>query len=134
MKRSESGTGVIGNLTSVHAHVGMAHHCVYTMTHFGLRGLAQSISAEGNGRIRSFTVSSGPVRTGQTADGIADRRGARNAGPAPKVLEILGERSRVKEPMAPIEVANVFLFGFSRYARYLVGGDLLFDGGAVLTY
>jgi len=36
--------------------------------------------------------------------------------------------------MSPIEVANLFLFGFSRYARYLIGGDLLFDGGVVLTY
>jgi 3-hydroxybutyrate dehydrogenase len=43
-------------------------------------------------------------------------------------------KSRLKEMMAPVEVANLFIFGFSRYARYLVGGDLLFDGGAVLTY
>jgi 3-hydroxybutyrate dehydrogenase len=42
--------------------------------------------------------------------------------------------SRVKEMMAPIEVANLFLFGFSRFSKYLVGGDLLFDGGMVLTY
>jgi 3-hydroxybutyrate dehydrogenase len=134
MKRSESGSGVIGNLTSVHAHVGTPHQSVYAMTQFGLRGLSQSISAEGNGRIRSFTVSSGPVRTGQTADGMAERRGSRNPGPASKVSEILGEKSGAKDPLAPIEVANVFMFGFSRYARYLVGGDLLFDGGAVLTH
>jgi 3-hydroxybutyrate dehydrogenase len=42
--------------------------------------------------------------------------------------------SRVKEMMSPIEVANLFIFGFSRHAKYLVGGDLLFDGGIVLTY
>jgi len=36
--------------------------------------------------------------------------------------------------MAPIEVANLFVFGFSRFSRYLIGGDLLFDGGVVLTY
>jgi len=36
--------------------------------------------------------------------------------------------------MTPIEVANIFIYGFSRYAGYLVGGDLLFDGGSVLTY
>jgi len=28
----------------------------------------------------------------------------------------------------------LFLFGFSTFAKYLVGGDLLFDGGMVLTY
>jgi 3-hydroxybutyrate dehydrogenase len=42
--------------------------------------------------------------------------------------------SRVKEMMSPIEVGNLFLFGFSRFAKYLVGGDLLFDGGMLKTY
>ena len=37
-------------------------------------------------------------------------------------------------PSSPIEVGNLFVFGFSRFARYLIGGDLLFDGGMVLTY
>jgi 3-hydroxybutyrate dehydrogenase len=36
--------------------------------------------------------------------------------------------------MNPVEVANQFIYGFSQHARYLVGGDLLFDGGVVLTY
>jgi 3-hydroxybutyrate dehydrogenase len=35
--------------------------------------------------------------------------------------------------ISPVEVANLFISGFSRYAKYLVGGDLLFDGGMVLT-
>ena len=42
--------------------------------------------------------------------------------------------TRIKEMMTPIEVANLFMFGFSRHAKYLIGGDLLFDGGVVLTY
>lgn len=36
--------------------------------------------------------------------------------------------------MSPIDVANLFIFGFSRFAKYLSGGDLLFDGGMVWTY
>jgi 3-hydroxybutyrate dehydrogenase len=36
--------------------------------------------------------------------------------------------------MSPIEVGNLFLFGFSRFATYLNSSDLLFDGGVVLTY
>ena len=36
--------------------------------------------------------------------------------------------------MTPVEVGNLFTFGISRFADYLVGGDLLFDGGMVLTY
>lgn len=29
---------------------------------------------------------------------------------------------------------RIFTFGLFRFAKYLVGGDLLFDGGMVLTY
>jgi 3-hydroxybutyrate dehydrogenase len=43
-------------------------------------------------------------------------------------------RSRVKEMMSPIDVGNLFVFGFSRFSKYLVGGDLLYDGGMVRTY
>jgi 3-hydroxybutyrate dehydrogenase len=50
------------------------------------------------------------------------------------VRDIMMGKSRVKEMMPPADVANLFVFGFSHYARYLVGGDLLFDGGMVLTY
>ena len=49
-------------------------------------------------------------------------------------LEISLERSHIKDTMTPVEVANLFVFGFSRFATYLHGGDLLFDGGMVLTY
>ena len=83
MKNSASGTGAIGNMASVHVHIYTVNTPVYNITKFGLMSLSQSISAEGDGMIRSFTVSSGFV---------------------------------------------------SRYARYLLGGDLLFDGGMVLTY
>lgn len=43
-------------------------------------------------------------------------------------------KSRIKTMMAPVEVANLFIFGMSSHGKYLVGGDLLFDGGTVLTY
>ena len=43
-------------------------------------------------------------------------------------------KSRIKEMMNPIEVGNLFMMGFSKYSTYLNGGDLLFDGGMVLTY
>ena len=50
------------------------------------------------------------------------------------MTEVMLGTSRVKEMMTPVEVGNLFVYGFSRFARYLVGGDLLFDGGMVLTY
>ncbi|MDY6764614.1 MAG: D-beta-hydroxybutyrate dehydrogenase, partial [Halobacteria archaeon] len=36
--------------------------------------------------------------------------------------------------MKPVEVANLFVLGFSKHAKHLNGGDLLFDGGMTLTY
>jgi len=40
----------------------------------------------------------------------------------------------ILEMMTPIEVANLYVIGFSFLGKYLIGGDLLFDGGMVKTY
>jgi len=63
MKSSSDGTGVIGNMASIHAHICTLNKPVYNITKFGLRALSQSISAEGGGKIRSFSVSTGFVKT-----------------------------------------------------------------------
>jgi 3-hydroxybutyrate dehydrogenase len=107
---------------------------VYNITKFGLRALSQSISAEGNGKVRSFTVSTGFVKTPLALNQIPSQAEQRSISQEEVVQDVMMGKSRVKDMMAPIETANLFMFGFSRYARYLVGGDLLFDGGMVLTY
>jgi 3-hydroxybutyrate dehydrogenase len=134
MKKSSDGTGVVGNMASVHAHICTKNKPVYNITKFGLRALSQSISAEGEGRIRSFTLSTGFVKTPLALNQIDAQ--ARNRGITAEevVRDVMMGASRIKEMMSPIEVANLFVFGFSRFAKYLVGGDLLFDGGMVLTY
>ena len=134
MKKSRDGTGVIGNMSSIHAHICTVNKPVYNITKFGLRALAQSISAEGAGKIRSFTVSTGFVKTPLALNQIPAQAAQRQISQDQVVADVMMGKSRVKEMMAPVEVANLFIFGFSRYARYLVGGDLLFDGGMVLTY
>jgi 3-hydroxybutyrate dehydrogenase len=96
--------------------------------------LSQSISAEGEGRIRSFTVSTGFVKTGLALKQIPAQAEQRGITPEEVVRDVMMGKSRIKEMMSPIDVGNLFLFGFSRFAKYLVGGDLLFDGGMVLTY
>jgi 3-hydroxybutyrate dehydrogenase len=134
MKKSPSGTGVIGNMASIHAHIATVNKPVYTITKFGLRALSQVISAEGDGKIRSFTVSTGFVKTPLTLNQIPSQAEQRSISQEEVVHDVMMGKSRVKDMMAPIETANLFMFGFSRYGRYLVGGDLLFDGGIVLTY
>ena len=63
MKKSKDGAGAIGNMASVHGHICTLNKPAYNIMKFGLRALSQSISAEGDGKIRSFTVSTGFVKT-----------------------------------------------------------------------
>jgi 3-hydroxybutyrate dehydrogenase len=134
MKKQGDGSGVIGNMASVHAHICTMNKPVYNITKFGLKALSQSISAEGQGRIRSFTVSSGFVKTPLALNQIAAQAKQRGITEEEVVSDTMMGKSRIKEMMAPIDVANLFIFGFSRFSKYLIGGDLLFDGGMVLTY
>jgi len=134
MRRSQDGVGVIGHMASIHAHICTKNKPVYNITKFGLRALAQSISAEGEGRIRSFTISTAFVKTPLALNQIPAQAAQRGISQEEVVRDVMLGKSRIKEMMDPIEVANLFLFSFSRYARFLVGGDLLFDGGVVLTY
>ena len=134
IQRSSDGSGAIGNMASVHAHICTVNKPVYNITKFGLRALSQSISAEGEGKIRSFTVSTNFVKTPLALNQIPAQAAQRGISEEAVVTDVMMGKSRIKEMMSPIEVANLFMFGFSRFARYLIGGDLLFDGGAVLTY
>ncbi len=134
MRNSKDGTGAIGNMASIHAHISTLNKPVYNITKFGLRALTQSIAAEGEGKIRSFTVSTGFVRTALTLNQIPAQAEQRGISPEEVVRDVMLGHSRIKEMMSPIEVGNLFLFGFSRFAKYLNGGDLLFDGGTVKTY
>lgn len=134
MKNSDDQLGVIANMSSIHGHICTRNKPVYNITKFGLRGLSQSISAEGNGKIRSFTVSTGFVKTRLALNQIAAQAEQRGISRDEVIENVMMGKSRIKEMMTPIEVANMILFGFSKHATYLVGGDLLFDGGSVLTY
>ncbi|MCF8146834.1 MAG: SDR family oxidoreductase [Deltaproteobacteria bacterium] len=134
MRGSSDGTGGIGNMASIHGHICTLNKAAYNIMKFGLRGLSQSISAEGDGKIRSFTVSTGFIKTALALNQIPAQAKQRGITPEEVVRDVMMGDSRIKEMMTPIEVANLFLFGFSRFGRYLVGGDLLFDGGMVLTY
>lgn len=134
MRKSHDGVGVIGNMASIHAHISTKNKSVYNITKFGLKALSQSISAEGEGKIRSFTISTGYVKTPLALNQITAQAQQRGITAEEVVSDVMMGMSRIKEMMSPIEVANLFVFGFSRFARYLIGGDLLFDGGVVKTY
>jgi 3-hydroxybutyrate dehydrogenase len=134
MKKNGDGAGAIGNMGSIHAHISTLNKPVYNIAKFSMRALSQSIAAEGEGKVRSFSVSTGFVKTALALNQIPSQAKQRGIAPEQVVTEVMMGKSRIKEMMSPIEVGNLFIFGFSRFARYLNSGDLLFDGGVVLTY
>jgi 3-hydroxybutyrate dehydrogenase len=134
MQASPDGRGVVGNMASAHAHISTLAKSSYNISKFGLRALAQSIAAEGEGKVRAFSVSTAFVRTPLVLKQIPAQAEKRGITPEEVVRDVMCGETRVKEMMTPVEVGNLFVFGISRFSRYLVGGDLLFDGGMVLTY
>jgi len=130
----EHGFGCVGNMASVHGHYTTADKVAYNVAKFGLRGLTQSIAAEGDGDVRSFSVSTGYVKTPLVTDQIPDTAEQRGISVQEVVEDVMLGQSRTKEMMTPAEVGNLFAFGFSRHASHLNGGDLRFDGGMTLTY
>ena len=134
MKDSSDGKGVIAAIGSIHAHICTLNKSVYSMTKFATRGLTQSISAEGAGKIRSFTVTVPYTKTPLVLNQIPAQARTRQMTQQQVVTEVMLGRARIKEMMTPIEAANLFMFGFSRHARFLVGSDLTIDAGMISTY
>ncbi|WP_049922866.1 SDR family oxidoreductase [Halopiger djelfimassiliensis] len=133
-RETEDGEGCVGNMGSVHGHYVTSDKVAYNVSKFGLRGLTQSIAAEGEGKIRSFSVSTGYVKTPLVTDQLEDTAEQRGISVDEVIEDVMLGQSRVKEMMEPVDVANLFLLGFSDLGRHLDGGDLLFDGGMTLTY
>ena len=134
IRATDDGVGAIGNMASVHGHYVTSDKVAYNVSKFGLRGLTQSIAAEGGDGLRGFSISTGYVKTPLVVDQIPDTAAQRGISVDEVIDDVMLGQARVKEMMDPIDVANLFVFGFSRHARHLNGGDLLFDGGMTKTY
>jgi len=130
----DAGAGAIGNMASIHAHTATEDKTAYISAKFGLRGLTQSIAAEGDGTLRAFSVSTGYVKTPLVTEQIPDTAAERGISEQEVVADVMLGDAKVKEMMEPVEVANLFVLGFSKHARHLDGGDLTWDGGHLYTY
>ena len=130
----EAGGGAVGNMASIHGHYTTSDKVAYNVCKFGIRGLTQSLAAEGDGDVRAFSVSTGYVSTPLVTDQIPETAAQRGITEREVVEDVMLGQSRTTRMMSPVEVANLFVFGFSRHASHLNGGDLLFDGGMATTY
>jgi len=131
---NDDGVGAIGNMSSVHGHYATKDKASYITAKHALTGLTRSIAAEGEGTLRGFSVSVGYVLTPLMVNQIEDTAEERGISEQEVVEEVMLGQARTKEMMEPVEVANLFVFGFSSHGRHLNGGDMLWDGGFTTTY
>ncbi|MUV88541.1 SDR family oxidoreductase [Halapricum sp. CBA1109] len=134
IRETDDGVGAIANMSSVHGHYATKDKPAYITAKHGLTGLTRAIAAEGEGSLRSFTVSVGYVLTPLMVNQIEDTAEERGLSKRQVVENVMLGQARTKEMMTPAEVANLFVFGFSSHATHLNGADLLFDGGYTHTY
>jgi 3-hydroxybutyrate dehydrogenase len=134
IEATDDGVGAIGNMSSIHGRYATRDKPAYITAKHGLNGLTRAIAAEGEGTLRGFSISAGYVLTPLMADQIADTAAERGISEDEVIEDVMLGQARTKELMLPVEVANLFVFGFSSHARHLNGGDLLFDGGYTKTY
>jgi 3-hydroxybutyrate dehydrogenase len=131
---NDDGVGVVGNMCSIHGHIVTKEKVAYNMVKFGLRGLTQSIAAEGEGEVRAFSVSTAYVKTPLVAKQLPDSADSRGLTVDEVVNDVMLGPTRVKELMEPYEVGNLFVMGFSKHSSHLNGGDMHHEGGMSLTY
>lgn len=134
IQSTDDGVGAIANMSSVHGHYATQAKPAYITAKHGITGLTRAIAAEGEGRLRGFSVSVGYVMTPLMVDQIQDTADERGISEQAVVEDVMLGQARTKEMMTPAEVANLFVFGFSSHASHLNGADLLFDGGYTHTY
>jgi 3-hydroxybutyrate dehydrogenase len=134
IRETDDGVGAIANMSSVHGHYATQDKPAYITAKHGLHGLTRAIAAEGEGSLRGFSVSVGYVLTPLMVNQIEDTAAERGISKREVVEDVMLGQARTKEMMTPVEVANLFVFGFSGHGKHLNGGDLLWDGGFTTTY
>ena len=117
------GASIVLN-TSINAHIGMPNSSVYAASKAALLTLARTLSAELVGRgIRVNAVSPGPVATP-----IYDRLGLQ-----PEELDATAKNILGQIPMRrfgrPEEIAKTVLFLASSDSSFLLGTEVVADGG-----
>ncbi|MBY5865412.1 SDR family oxidoreductase [Rhizobium leguminosarum] len=110
--------------TSINAHIGMPNSSVYSLTKGALLTLAKTLSGELIGRgIRVNAVSPGPIATP-----LYSKLGASEADSKAMTAQIQAQIP-VGRFGNPSEVAKTIVFLASDEAAYIVGSELIIDGG-----
>ena len=122
-----AGGGSIIVTTSITNQMGSPNFSVYAAAKAGLRSLVQSLGLELIGRgIRINAISPGPIRTPMFGRfGLPDTA-------AQAIQQQIQEKSPSKRFGEPEEIAKAALFLASDMSSYMVGDELVVDGGMSL--
>lgn len=116
--------GSIVVTTSISNQRGAPNFSVYAACKAALRSLVQTLSQE--------LVAQG-IRVNAVSPGPTDTPGFGRWGVPPEIVEMAREQFTQKSPMkrfaAPEEIAQAVLFLISQDASYIVGHELVVDGG-----
>lgn len=107
---------------SIAAHIGWPDFSLYSASKAALLSLAKTLSAELIGRgIRVNAVSPGPVKT----------PGPDRAGLGPDAMEGIREQVPMKRIGSAEEIAKVVLFLASSDSSFILGTEIIADGGMI---
>ncbi|SHF24971.1 NAD(P)-dependent dehydrogenase, short-chain alcohol dehydrogenase family [Kaistia soli DSM 19436] len=109
---------------SINAHLGMPTTSIYAAAKAGMVSLARTLSGELIGRgVRVNVVSPGPIDTPLNNKLGLDEAASKERAKAVVAMVPSGRFG------TPLEVANAVLFLASDEARFVVGSELIIDGG-----
>ncbi|MCX5515094.1 short-chain dehydrogenase [Kaistia algarum] len=109
---------------SINAHLGMPTTSIYSAAKAGMVSLARTLSGELIGRgIRANVVSPGPIDTPLNGKLGLDKEASEARAKAVVALVPSGRFGQA------VEVANAVVFLASDEARFIVGSELIIDGG-----
>lgn len=120
-----NGAAVVLN-ASISAHVGMPSTSVYAASKAAVLNLAKTLSADLLARgVRVNVISPGPVDTP-----IFDRMGM-PAEETRQTKEQITRLTPLRRFAQPSEIADAVLYLSSRESRFIIGTDLVIDGGRI---
>lgn len=119
--------GVVINVVSDAARVGMAGEAVYSAAKGGLIALTKSLAQEmARHQVRVNAVSPGPVDTQMLDDNAATPQ-------AQRLIEKMVQKVPLRRVGQPADIAAAVLFLASDEARYITGQTLSISGGLTMV-
>lgn len=121
--RAEGRAGTVVNIASVAGMLAMPLQGVYAMTKAAVISMTKTLAVE---------LAPANIRVNAIAPGLVETRFSSALINDPEIMAPIMERTALKRPARPQEIANVALLLASDAASYLTGETITVDGGWTL--